>query len=109
MALRGASTIPAARMRTVSLPIEILRTKPELVFWLATIAQALLWLLVPTLFYSAPPGGLADVLAVGRELSFGSEMGPPLAFWLAEFALRLAGGHMIGVYLLSQICIIATY
>src|SRR5690606_27803172 len=70
MALRGASTIPAARMRTVSLPIEILRTKPELVFWLATIAQALLWLLVPTLFYSAPPGGLADVLAVGRELSF---------------------------------------
>jgi 4-amino-4-deoxy-L-arabinose transferase-like glycosyltransferase len=101
--------MPAAFMRTVSLPIEILRTKPWLVFWLATLAQALLWLLVPALFYSAPPGELADVLAVGRELSFGSERGPPLAFWLAEFALRLTGGHMIGVYLLSQICIVATY
>jgi hypothetical protein len=101
--------MPAAFMRTVSLPIEILRTKPWLVFWFATIAQALLWLLVPTLFYSAPPGELADVLAVGRELSFGSERGPPLAFWLAEFALRLTGGHMIGVYLLAQLCIVATY
>jgi hypothetical protein len=96
-------------MLTVSLPIEILRTRPHLIFWLATLAQALFWLLVPTLFYSAPPGELADVLAVGREMTFGSALGPPLAFWLAEIAHRAAGGHMIGVYLLSQICIVATY
>jgi hypothetical protein len=96
-------------MRTVSLPVEILRTKPWLVFWLAAAAQALLWLIVPTLFYSAPPGELADVLAVGREHSYGTEAGPPLAFWLAEFALSATGGHMIGVYLLSQFCIVATY
>lgn len=96
-------------MLTVSLPIEILRTRPRLIFWLAALAQALLWLVVPTLFYAAPPGDLAEVLAVGRELKFGSELGPPLAHWLAEIALRAAGGHMVGVYLLAQICIVATY
>lgn len=101
--------MPAAHMLTVSLPIEILRTRPQLVFWLATLAQALLWVAVPTLFYSAPPGDLAEVLAVGHAFKFGSELGPPLAPWLAEIALRAAGGHMIGVYLLSQICIVATY
>lgn len=101
--------MPPAAMLSVSLPIEILRTRPQLVFWLATLAQALLWVAVPTLFYSAPPGELAEVLAVGHSFKFGSELGPPLAFWLAEIALRAAGGHMIGVYLLSQICIIATY
>jgi 4-amino-4-deoxy-L-arabinose transferase-like glycosyltransferase len=101
--------MPAAPMLTVSLPIEILRTRPRLVFWLATLAQALLWVAVPTLFYSAPPGELAEVLAVGHSFRFGSELGPPLAYWLAEIALRAAGGHMIGVYLLSQICIVATY
>jgi hypothetical protein len=96
-------------MLTVSLPLEILRTRPILVFWLAALAQAVLWIAVPTLFYSAPPGELADVIAVGHEMKFGSELGPPLAHWLAEIALRVTGGHMIGVYVLSQLCIVATY
>lgn len=96
-------------MLTVSLPIEILRTRPVLIFWLAALAQAVLWIAVPALFYSAPPGELAEVIAVGREMTFGSELGPPLAFWLAEIALRAAGGHIIGVYVLSQICTVATY
>ena len=32
--------MPAAHMLTVSLPIEILRTRPRLIFWLATLSQA---------------------------------------------------------------------
>jgi len=52
---------------------------------------------------------LGDVLVVGREMKFGTELGPPLAFWLAEIALQAAAGHMFGVYLLSQLCIVATY
>jgi 4-amino-4-deoxy-L-arabinose transferase-like glycosyltransferase len=101
--------IPAASMLTVSLPIEILRTRPRLIFWVAALAQAVLWVAVPTLFYSAPPGDVAEVLSVGHAFQFGSELGPPLAHWLAEIALRAAGGHMFGVYVLSQICIVATY
>ena len=99
----------AVSMFTVSLLIEILRTRPRLVFWLAALTQGFLWVLVPTLFYSAPPGELAEVLAVGREYAFGSKLGPPLAFWLAELSLRVSGGHMFGVYLLAQVCVVTTY
>ena len=74
---------------------------------MATLAQAALWLAVPMLFYSAPPGDLAQVLAVGHEFQFDSDVGPPLAFWFAEGAYRIGG--LFGVYALSQICVIVTY
>lgn len=96
-------------MLTVSLLIEILRTRPRLVFWLAALTQTFLWVVVPTVFYSAPPGDVADVVAVGRELAFSAIAGPPLAHWLAEIALRATGGHTFGIYLLSQICILVAY
>ena len=91
----------------VPLYFEALRTRPVLVFWLATLAQALLWFLVPLLFYWAPPGDLAQVLAVGHEFPIESDFGPPLAYWLAEIAFRAAG--TAGVYALAQLCLIATY
>ena len=71
------------------------------------VMQAVLWTLVPTLFYAAPPGQLPLVLAIGHEFQFGTEFGPPLAFWLAEIAYRTAG--MSGVYLLSQLCVVVTF
>ena len=69
-------------MLTVSLLIEILRTRPRLIFWLAALTQTFLWFVVPTIFYSAPPGDVADVVAVGRELAFSAGSGPPLANWI---------------------------
>ena len=41
------------------------------------------------------------VLAVGHEFGFNTDLAPPLPYWLAEIAFRLAGGHLIGVYVLS--------
>lgn len=96
-------------MLTVSLLIEILRTRPRLIFWLVALSQTFLWLVVPSIFYSAPPGDVAEVMAVGREMAFNASYGPPLAYWLAEIAMRAAGNHIIGVYLLSQICILVAY
>src|SRR5947207_356499 len=96
-------------MLYVSIFVELLRSRPSRAFWLAALAQALLWLLVPALFYAGPPGDVPDVLAVGHEFQLGTYLGPPLAFWLAELAFDLAGRSMIGVYLLSQICVIVTY
>src|SRR3954454_2429280 len=93
-------------MLYVSLILESLRSRPRLMFWTAALSQAVLWTLLPTLFYSAPPGELPIVLAVGHEFQLGSDRGPPLAFWLAETAYRLGG--MAGVYLLSQVCVVAT-
>jgi hypothetical protein len=94
-------------MLYVPLYVEGLRSRPLLVFWLATLPQALLWLLVPLVFYSAPPGELPLVLAVGHEFPLNGNFGPPFAYWIAEIAYRLAG--RFGVYLLSQICVVATY
>jgi hypothetical protein len=94
-------------MLYVPLYIEAIRSRPVWVFWLATLSQALLWFLVPMLLYAAPPGDLAQLLAVGRELRLDGNVGPPLAYWLAEIAFRLGG--MFGVYTLSQLCVITTY
>jgi hypothetical protein len=91
----------------VPLYFEAIRTRPSLVFWVATLAQAALWLAVPMLFYSSPPGDLAQVLAIGHEFQFDSDVGPPLAFWIAEAAYRVGG--LLGVYALSQLCVIVTY
>jgi hypothetical protein len=96
-------------MLYVSILVELLRSRPSLAVWLAALMQALLWLLVPSLFYAAPPGDVPMVLAVGHEFQVGTDLGPPLAFWLAEIAFVLAGHSVVGVYLLSQACVVVTY
>jgi hypothetical protein len=96
-------------MRFTSLIIELIRARPRLVVWLAVLLQAALWLIVPLLLYRSPPGDLATVLAYGREYQVGTDLGAPLAFWLADIAYRAAGNHMFGVYLLAQICGVATF
>src|ERR1700684_4584605 len=91
----------------VPLYIEWLRSRPLLVFCLAALGQALVWILVPMLFYSAPPEDLAQLLAIGHEFRFFGNVGPPLAYWLAEIAFRIAG--LFGVYVLAQICVVTAY
>src|SRR5215468_8681324 len=85
-------------MLYVSIIVELLRSRP-----------ALVWFLVPVLFYAGPPGDLPNVLAVGHEFQLGTYLGPPLAFWLAEIAFNLAGRSLAGIYLLSQACVVVTY
>lgn len=94
-------------MHYVSLIIEFLRGRPAVVFWTAALTQAVLWTLIPALFYSAPPGDVPLVLAVGHEFVLGSYLGPPLAFWLGEIAYRIAGAF--GLYALAQACIVTAY
>jgi hypothetical protein len=96
-------------MRFTSLVIELIRARPRLVFWIVVLLQAGLWLTVPLIFYASPPGDLATVLAYGREYQVGTDLGPPLAFWLADIAYRVAGNHMFGVYLLAQLCSVVTF
>jgi hypothetical protein len=96
-------------MRFTSLVIELIRARPRLIVWIALLLQATLWLIVPLLFYASPPGNVATVLAFGREYQVGTDLGPPLAFWLADVAFRAAGNHMFGVYLLAQLCSVTTF
>jgi len=94
-------------MHYVSLIVEFLRGRPAAVFWTAALAQAVLWTFVPSLIYSAPPGGVPMLLAIGHEFMLGSYLGPPLAFWLGEVAYRAGGAF--GLYALAQACIVVTY
>src|ERR1700741_5111721 len=96
-------------MRFTSLVVELIRARPRLVVWIVVLAQAVLWLLVPLLIYRSPPGDVAPVLAFGREYQVGTDLGPPLAFWLADIAFRAAGNHIFGVYVLAQICSISAF
>ena len=96
-------------MRFTSLVVELIRARPRLVVWLVVLLQAAIWLILPMLLYRSPPGDLATVLAFGREYQVGTYLGPPLAFWLADIAYRAVGNHMFGVYLLAQLCAIATF
>src|SRR5436190_17179666 len=97
-----------APMFHVSLILEALRARPAVMFWVAALAQGALWTLVPALFYAAPPGEVPLVLAVGNEWVLGSPYGPPLAYWVADIAFRIAGG-VLGLYVFSQICVVITY
>ncbi len=94
-------------MHYVSLIIEFLRGRPAVAFWTVALTQAALWTLMPALFYSAPPGEVPLLLAIGHEFVLGSYLGPPLSFWLGELAFRLAG--VFGLYALAQACIVMTY
>jgi hypothetical protein len=107
MSVSSMTVLDRAPMFRVSLILEALRARPVLMFWVAALAQGTLWTLVPSLFYAAPPGDVPLVLAVGHEWLLGSPYGPPLAYWLAEIAFALGG--IIGVYLLSQICVVVTF
>jgi len=91
-------------MQWVSLFVELVRTRPVAIFWMAALTQAALWTLVPALFYSAPPGELAEFLAVAHETGLGNPLGPPLAYWLGEAAFRIGG--LPAVYLLSQVWVL---
>jgi len=109
MSIAFPATNERAPMFRVSLILEALRAHPALMFWVAALAQGMLWTLVPSLFYAAPPGDVPLTLAVGKEWPLGSPYGPPLAPWAANLAFELAGKSIVGVYLLSQACVVATY
>src|SRR5205814_4258590 len=83
--LLAAATGPSA-MFYVPLYVELLRSRPQLLFWFGALLQAAIWLAVPAVFYFSPPGDLAQLLAIGHEFRFDSGVGPPLAYWLGEIA-----------------------
>src|SRR5690242_20296730 len=95
-------------MLTVCLSVELMRSRPALVFWWVVLFQAGIWTVLPGLLYGAPPGDVAMSLAVGRHWAFGYPSGPPLAVWLAQLAFELAGHRAIGIYVLAQACVVVT-
>ncbi|MFN5013378.1 glycosyltransferase family 39 protein, partial [Bradyrhizobium sp.] len=96
-------------MRFTSLVVELIRARPRLVVVIVVLCHALLWLGIGLLFYRSPPGQLAMSIAFGREYQVGTDLGPPLPFWLADIAYRFAGNHLFGVYVLAALCSAVTF
>jgi 4-amino-4-deoxy-L-arabinose transferase-like glycosyltransferase len=95
-------------MRFTSLVVELIRARPRLVVVIVLLCQAALWLGTALLFYRSPPPVLATALAFGREYQVGTDLGPPLSFWLADIAYRFTGNHAFGVYVLAVLASSAT-
>ncbi|MGY4302941.1 hypothetical protein ACVIJ6_000184 [Bradyrhizobium sp. USDA 4369] len=96
-------------MRFTSLVVELIRARPRLVVVIVVLCHALLWLGIALVFYRSPPGQLAMSIAFGREYQVGTDLGPPLPFWLADIAYRFAGNHLFGVYVLAALCSAVTF
>ncbi|HLY06656.1 MAG TPA: glycosyltransferase family 39 protein [Rhizomicrobium sp.] len=75
---------------------------------LLVIAQLVLWTVLPWLFArSLPLDVVSDGLAWGHEWQWGYYKHPPLPSWTVEVFFDVLGD--IGPFLLSQLCIAATY
>lgn len=85
--------------------IEALRVRPALAVMVAAVLFALLWTLVPLLFFYSPPALLLEHVVYAREWRAGADAGGPLAAWLVGVAFT-AGG-MTAVYLLFAAASIA--
>ena len=72
-------------MHYVSLLVEFLRGRPAVVFWTVALTQAALWTLIPAIFYSAPPGDVPLLLAIGHEFVLGSYLGRRWRFGSARW------------------------
>ena len=104
MAAKVMSVLPAAR-HTAS-PSR----GPALHAWLVTLvlAQLVFWTVLPWLFArSLPLDVVSDGLAWGHEWQWGYYKHPPLPSWAVEVFFDACGD--IGPFLLSQICVAATY
>ena len=105
IAARSTGFHPAPPMHYVFIEFQGAGARPW--FWTVALTQAALWTFIPAIFFSAPPGDVPMLLAIGHEFVLGSYLGPPLAFWLGEIAFGLAGS--LGLYALAQACIVIAY
>lgn len=64
-----------------------------------------LWTALSTLLYLNLPLDLIEAMTYGREWQLGYDKLPPLPWWLAEIAWRIAG-HDFAFYLLAQIAVV---
>ena len=85
-----------------------LRTHPERLLAGVVLWHLLFWVLAPTLGYTMLPLDTLELLGWGQEWQWGYYKHPPLGAWLGEIALQLAGGRLAGLYVLAQLCLVAT-
>ena len=96
-------------MRFTSLIIELIRARPRLVVWLVVLFQAALWLILPLRAVPQPAGGYRHRACLWPGISGRHRSRSAAGVLAGRHRLPLAGNHIFGVYLLAQLCFIATF
>lgn len=82
---------------------------PKRLVMLVCAWHLLFWVLAPAVGYRMLPLDTLELLGWGQEWQLGYYKHPPLGPWLGEFTLWLAGGRLEALYLLAQLCVVATF
>jgi 4-amino-4-deoxy-L-arabinose transferase-like glycosyltransferase len=82
--------------------------KPERVLRYVLYLQLVLWTLIPAFTYASAPLDVLENIGWGREWQLGYYKHPPLQAWLSYGAFLLGNGRMWPIYLVSQLCVVAT-
>lgn len=69
------------------------------------LAHIAVWTALPVLFHPNAPLDVVEEVSWGRQWQLGYYKHPPLSAWLANIAYICAGGHLWGIFLLSQVAI----
>ncbi|MCE5269103.1 MAG: glycosyltransferase family 39 protein [Planctomycetaceae bacterium] len=76
-------------------------------FWLLAALHLALWTLTPLAAQPVAPLDMVEMRYWGHQWQLGYHKHPPLPGWIAETACTLCGGKFFGVYLASQLGIVA--
>lgn len=66
------------------------------------------WVVAPWLAYRMLPLDTLELLGWGQEWQWGYYKHPPLGAWLGELTWQVSGGRPEALYLLAQVCLVAT-
>ncbi len=85
-----------------------LYAQPERLLYLLAAWHLLFWVLAPALTYRMLPLDTLELLGWGQHWQLGYYKHPPLGAWLGELTLQLSAGHLAGLYVLAQLCVLVT-
>jgi 4-amino-4-deoxy-L-arabinose transferase-like glycosyltransferase len=88
--------------------IDAIQQHPLEVFAAFLALHAVVWTVLPAVFFLNLPLDLIEALVYGPEWQLGYDKLPPLPWWMAEAAHRLFGPDLF-YYALSQIAVVAAF
>jgi len=87
---------------------DAIRQHPTQAFLTFLVLHAVVWTVLPALFFINLPLDLIEGLVYGREWQLGYDKLPPLPWWMLEATYRLFGPDLF-FYALSQLTVLATF
>jgi hypothetical protein len=103
----GQTIVSSLRAAMIKLT-DAIRQHPTQAFLTFLVLHAVVWTVLPALFFINLPLDLIEGLVYGREWQLGYDKLPPLPWWMLEATYRLFGPDLF-FYALSQLTVLATF